>query len=47
MALVLGNAHVVTHIDPCDIECRGPDHCERVLGELRKLDDPERTRPVV
>ncbi len=45
VALVLGNAHVVTHIDPCEIECLGQDHCERVLGEIRKLDDPERTRP--
>jgi ferrous-iron efflux pump FieF len=40
VAQALGNAHVVTHIDPCDIECRGPDYCERILGEIRKLDDP-------
>ena len=40
VAKTLGNAHVVTHLDPCDIEC-GPDHCERVLGEIRKLEDPE------
>lgn len=40
VARVLGNAHVVTHIDPCDIECPGKDHCERVLAEIRKLPDP-------
>ena len=44
VAQMLGNAHVVTHIDPCDIECRGPDHCERLLGEIRKLGDPARPR---
>lgn len=42
VARALGNAHVVTHIDPCDIECQGPDYCERVLGEIRKLDEPVR-----
>jgi len=36
----LGNAHVVTHIDPCDVECPGMDHCARVLGEIRSLKDP-------
>jgi divalent metal cation (Fe/Co/Zn/Cd) transporter len=35
----LGNAHVVTHIDPCDLECPGMDHCERVLREIRNLKD--------
>jgi cation diffusion facilitator family transporter len=37
---VLGNAHVVTHIDPCDLECPGMDHCVRVLSDIRKLTDP-------
>ncbi|HZW37539.1 MAG TPA: cation diffusion facilitator family transporter [Candidatus Deferrimicrobiaceae bacterium] len=36
----LGNAHVVTHIDPCELECPGIDHCVRVLSEIRKLTDP-------
>jgi len=45
LAQMLGNAHVVIHIDPCDIECRGKDYCERVLREIRTLDDPEETRP--
>ncbi len=36
----LGNAHVVTHIDPCDLECPGMDHCERVLRDLRSLKEP-------
>lgn len=37
---VLGNAHVVTHVDPCRIECPGADHCERVLRDIRNLGDP-------
>jgi cation diffusion facilitator family transporter len=37
----LGNANVVTHVDPCEIECPGADHCERVLGEIRSLEDPD------
>jgi cation diffusion facilitator family transporter len=36
----LGNAHVVTHIDPCDLECPGREHCTRVLSEIRDLKDP-------
>ncbi len=36
----LGNAHVVTHIDPCDIECPGKEECERILTEIRKLEVP-------
>ncbi len=40
----LGNAHVVTHIDPCDIECPGKERCERILVEIRKLEVPERKR---
>jgi cation diffusion facilitator family transporter len=36
----LGNAHVVTHIDPCDLECPGMDHCERILREIRILKNP-------
>ena len=38
--LALGNAHVVTHIDPCDIECPGSKHCAWVLSDIRKLKDP-------
>jgi cation diffusion facilitator family transporter len=36
----LGNANVVTHIDPCDMECPGRDHCARVLSDIRNLEDP-------
>jgi cation diffusion facilitator family transporter len=35
-----GNAHVVTHVDPCEIECPGVDHCQRVLSDIRNLKDP-------
>jgi len=38
----LGSAHVVTHIDPCDLECPGKDQCERVLSEIRNLEVPEK-----
>ena len=38
----LGNAYVVTHVDPCKIECPGADHCERVLRDIRGLEDPDR-----
>jgi len=37
VAQALGNAHVVTHIDPCGLECPGKDQCQRVLEEIRKL----------
>ena len=43
----LGNARVVTHIDPCSVvECPGKEHCERVLTDIRSLGDPadEKTR---
>jgi len=33
---------VVTHIDPCGIECPGKDHCERVLSAIRNLDALEK-----
>lgn len=36
----LGNARVVTHIDPCNIECPGRDECERILSDIRSLEDP-------
>jgi len=39
---LLGNAHVVTHIDPCEIECPGVVSCERVKGLIRTLHSPER-----
>ena len=38
----LGNAHVVTHIDPCGIECPGPDDCTLVKGMIADLHSPER-----
>jgi cation diffusion facilitator family transporter len=41
----LGNARVVTHIDPCDLECPGRDRCERVLSDIRNLDDPRDRKP--
>lgn len=34
----IGNAHVVTHIDPCDAECPEREECERILGEIRELE---------
>jgi hypothetical protein len=40
---MLGNAHVVTHIDPCEIECPGPHECDRVKGMIAGLHSPERT----
>jgi len=39
---LLGSAHVVTHIDPCDIECPGVHECARVKGMIRTLSSPER-----
>jgi divalent metal cation (Fe/Co/Zn/Cd) transporter len=39
---MLGNAHVVTHIDPCEIECPGPHECDRVKGMIAVLHSPER-----
>jgi cation diffusion facilitator family transporter len=39
---LLGTAHVVTHIDPCEIECPGLHECARVKGMIRDLPSPER-----
>jgi len=39
----IGNAHVVTHIDPCETECPGEEECDRILGEIRKLGVTGRT----
>ena len=39
---MLGNAHVVTHIDPCEIECPGTNECARVKGLIAGLHSPER-----
>ncbi len=39
--LALVNAHVVTHIDPCDLECPGMHRCARVLFDIRNLKDPD------
>ena len=38
----LGHAHVVTHIDPCEVECPGAHECARVKGMIRTLSSPER-----
>jgi len=38
----LGDAQVVTHIDPCEIECPGPHECDRVKGMIAGLHSPER-----
>jgi ferrous-iron efflux pump FieF len=40
----LGNAHVVTHIDPCETSCPGLHDCRRILGEIRNLESPEGKR---
>lgn len=40
----IGNAHVVTHIDPCETECPGQEECNRILGEIRKLEGTGRGR---
>ena len=41
----LGNARVVTHIDPCEIECPGKDRCDRIVSDIRNLDDPRKDEP--
>jgi len=38
---LLGNAHVVTHIDPCRVDCPGPHDCERIRGMIGTLPSPE------
>ena len=42
----LDGAHVVTHLDPCDLECPGVEKCELVLAEIRKLTVREKKRAV-
>jgi ferrous-iron efflux pump FieF len=37
---LLGNAHVVTHIDPCDQECPGRDECARLKRLIREIPGP-------
>jgi hypothetical protein len=39
---MLGNTHVVTHIDPCELECRGPHECVRVKEMIAGLPSPGR-----
>jgi ferrous-iron efflux pump FieF len=39
---MLGNVHVVTHIDPCEIECPGPQECVRVKEMIAGLPGPKR-----
>jgi len=38
---LLGNAHVVTHIDPCRVDCPGPHDCERIRRMVGMLPSPE------
>lgn len=44
VARAIGNAHVVTHIDPCGEECPGLEKCERNFGEVRRLEGSQRVR---
>jgi ferrous-iron efflux pump FieF len=39
---MLGNAHVVTHIDPCELDCPGPHECVRVKEMIAGLPTPQR-----
>ncbi|HEX7522657.1 MAG TPA: cation diffusion facilitator family transporter [Candidatus Deferrimicrobium sp.] len=39
---MLGNAHVVTHIDPCETECPGSHECGRVKESISRLHSSER-----
>ncbi len=34
---LLGNAHVVTHLDPCSQECPGKDECARLKRLIREM----------
>jgi len=36
----LGNACVVTHIDPCDLLCQGSAECARIREMVREFDGP-------
>ncbi len=38
---LLGNAHVVTHVDPCAVDCPGAHDCGRVKEMIRRLHSPE------
>ncbi|GAB4373276.1 MAG: cation diffusion facilitator family transporter [Deltaproteobacteria bacterium] len=44
VARAIGNAHVVTHVDPCGEDCPGREKCERILGEIRELEGSDRRR---
>lgn len=39
---LLGNAHVVTHIDPCQMECPGSQECVRMKQMVREFAGPGR-----
>jgi len=39
--VLLGNAHVVSHIDPCDAVCDGSFRCEHMKRMIRDLPDAE------
>jgi cation diffusion facilitator family transporter len=41
----LGNAHVVTHVDPCDVVCSGPLDCDHRKSMARELPEPGRGGP--
>ena len=42
---MLGNAHVVTHLDPCDAVCEGLAECEHRKRMVRELPDAGRDEP--
>ena len=35
--VLLGNAHVVSHIDPCQVECPGTQECARMKQIIREF----------
>jgi ferrous-iron efflux pump FieF len=37
---LLGNAHVVTHIDPCSQDCSGTQDCDRMKRMVQEFDGP-------
>jgi len=39
---LLGNAYVISHIDPCNVVCEGSFKCEHMKRMIRELSDAER-----